>query len=297
MDGLRSFSVWHGFVAVIGGTVLLAACSADLPAVSQRPTVVPTVASPPPSSTVPTSSSAPPPATSGSPAAATVSPVSDGTYRLTADPTCGEFAINGASLVVQGGAATINQGTWPGDDPGTVRGRPALGRITTRGTSFQVHVANGTAAIIDLTGTVGAAGALNGSGRSGGLHLSGETGWTCEFTFTAERGTGAGSAGPTSNVETFYSPTKNISCQILPDTVYCQTMTPQRSVKMSTSGAFATCTGTNCIGDPGEHTPVLDYGVTTEVGLFKCASATGGVTCTAGGTGFKISHSGVVKAP
>jgi len=205
--------------------------------------------------------------------------------------------MDGASLVVRGGAATISQGAWPGDDPGAVHGQPAAGSITTTGKSFQIHVANGTAAIIDLTGTVGASGTLSGSGRSGGLHISGETGWTCEFTFTARRGTGAGSAGPTLNVESFYSPTRNISCQILPDTVYCQTWTPQQSVKLSTSGAFTTCTGTNCIGDPGEHTPVLAYGETTEVGAFKCVSATGGVTCTAGGTGFEISHSGVVKVP
>ena len=83
-------------------------------------------------------------------------------------------------------------------------------------------MANGTTAVVDLTATIGASGTLSGSGQSGGVHLSGETGWVCQFTFTATQGAASGTTGQTENVGAFYSPTKNISCQILPDYVYCQ---------------------------------------------------------------------------
>lgn len=230
------------------------------------------------------------------PSPVTSSPASpglaDGNYRLSADPQCGEFAMDGSSLVVRGGKATLTPGVWAGSD---TQGQPASGTVTTKGKNVQIHVANGTAAVIDLTATIGASGTLSGSGQSGGVHLSGETGWVCQFTFTAARGAATGTTGTTENVGSFYSPTKNISCQILPDSVYCQTWTPPRSVTMTTDGSYKTCEG--CLGDPGEHTPVLAYGNATQVGPFKCVSESSGVTCTTAGKGFAISRSGVVKAP
>ncbi|HVW40128.1 MAG TPA: hypothetical protein VHC18_02145 [Amycolatopsis sp.] len=278
----------NGFVAIICA-VLLAACSAGN---SEHAVTVPSIDTTSPGSTVTTPNSATPPTTSSPAPAAASAGLADGTYQLSADPVCGEFAMDGATLLVQGGKATITPGLWEGSD---TRGQPASGTVTTQGKNVRVHVANGTAAVIDLAATIGASGTLTGSGRSGGIHLSGETGWACEFTFTATPGAAKGPSGQTENVGTFYSPTRNISCQILPDSVYCQTWTPARSVTMTTDGSFKTCEG--CLGDPGEHTPVLAYGATTAVGPFKCVSETAGVTCTTAGKGFAISRSGVVKAP
>lgn len=280
---------------LLGCAVLLAGCSADPSANPQDAVTVPAIATTSPGSTSATSSSSTPspsPVTS-SPAAAAASPgLVDGTYLLSADPQCGEFAMDGSSLVVRSGKTTLTPGRWVGSD---TRGQPASGTVTTKGKNVQIHVANGTAAIIDLTATISASGTLSGSGQSGGLHLSGETGWVCQFTFTATRDAATGTTGPAENVGTFYSPTKNISCQILPDSVYCQTWAPPRSVTMTTDGSYKTCEG--CLGDPGEHTPVLAYGNSTHVGPFKCVSESNGVTCTAAGKGFSISRSGVAKAP
>jgi hypothetical protein len=56
---------------------------------------------------------------------------------------------------------------------------------------------------------------------------------------------------------------------------------------------YKSCTGQQCLGNPGTGTPALAYGTATGVGPFLCTSASTGVTCTAGGKGFRISTSGV----
>ena len=99
----------------------------------------------------------------------------------------------------------------------------------------------------------------------------------------------------------FYSPSHNISCEIDYQRagitiVYCQTLTPPRSVTMGPSGSYGTCTGQQCLANPGLNTPTLAYGTVTGVGPYRCASATTGITCTAGGRGFTISRSGVTAA-
>ena len=96
----------------------------------------------------------------------------------------------------------------------------------------------------------------------------------------------------------FLSPSGNISCQIDyhragPTQVYCQTVTPPRSVTMGAAGKYTTCTGEQCLGNPGDGTPTLAYGTATGVGPFRCESATTGVTCVADGRGFRISTSGI----
>ncbi len=101
----------------------------------------------------------------------------------------------------------------------------------------------------------------------------------------------------------FLSPTGNISCEIhyqvpnIADSVYCQTFTPLQSVTMSADGTFKTCSGNDCIGNPGEGTPTLSYGASTGVGPFKCVSALSGITCTASGKGFEISKTGITAVP
>jgi hypothetical protein len=95
----------------------------------------------------------------------------------------------------------------------------------------------------------------------------------------------------------FLSPSGNISCEVDYQRagltqVYCQTATPPRSVTMGATGKYTTCTGSQCLGNPGTGTPTLAYGTATGVGPFRCESATAGVTCLADGKGFRISASG-----
>jgi len=96
----------------------------------------------------------------------------------------------------------------------------------------------------------------------------------------------------------FYSPTKNISCEI-DDTstlkqAFCLTVSPPQSVTMDVDGTLEKCAGAQCLGNAGDDTPTLDYGSATGVGPFRCVSATTGVTCTVpNGTGFEISRSGI----
>ena len=97
----------------------------------------------------------------------------------------------------------------------------------------------------------------------------------------------------------FLSPSGNISCEIDYHRAgltqaYCQTVTPARSATMGVTGRYTTCTGQQCLGNPGTGTPTLAYGTATGTGPFRCESATSGVTCTADGKGFRISVSGVI---
>jgi hypothetical protein len=95
----------------------------------------------------------------------------------------------------------------------------------------------------------------------------------------------------------FLSPSGNISCEVdyhragLTQ-VYCQTVTPPLSVTMGVTGKYTTCTGQQCLGNPGTGTPTLAYGTATGAGPFRCESASTGVTCIADGKGFRISASG-----
>jgi hypothetical protein len=106
----------------------------------------------------------------------------------------------------------------------------------------------------------------------------------------------------TATIADFLSPTGNISCEIdyqrsgLAEGAYCQTISPPQSATLSPDGSYASCTGSNCIGNPGIGTPTLAYGNSTQIGPFSCMSAPDGVTCTAAGRGFTISRSGIAAA-
>jgi hypothetical protein len=96
----------------------------------------------------------------------------------------------------------------------------------------------------------------------------------------------------------FVSPSGNISCEVDYGrvgltTAYCQTGTPPRSVTMSPTGTYTTCSGQQCLGNVGPDAPILAYGTATGVGPFRCESATTGITCTAVGRGFRIASSGI----
>jgi hypothetical protein len=96
----------------------------------------------------------------------------------------------------------------------------------------------------------------------------------------------------------FYSPSKNISCEIDDTTslqqVFCQTMSPAQSVTMKTDGTLSKCAGQQCLGNPGENTPILPYGSATGTGPFRCLSSSQGMTCTVtSGRGFQIASAGI----
>jgi hypothetical protein len=102
----------------------------------------------------------------------------------------------------------------------------------------------------------------------------------------------------------FYSPSRNISCEIdyqrgngILDETYCQTHSPPQSVHLSTDGTFKTCTGDSCLGNAGQGTPTLPYGQRAGIGPFNCRSDPDGITCTApSGRGFALSDAGVTSA-
>lgn len=82
--------------------------------------------------------------------------------------------------------------------------------------------------------------------------------------------------------------------------VYCQSMAHPHSVKMGRDGRLKICRGgtlttTHCLGNAGEHTPVLAYGRHITLTHFRCASLQTGITCTviATGKGFRIDRAGV----
>jgi hypothetical protein len=74
----------------------------------------------------------------------------------------------------------------------------------------------------------------------------------------------------------------------IPDETFCQTDSPPQTVRMSTDGSFKTCSGETCLGNAGEGTPTLAYGLTAGVGPFNCRSETSGITCTV--TGPRLHH-------
>jgi hypothetical protein len=100
----------------------------------------------------------------------------------------------------------------------------------------------------------------------------------------------------------FLSPSRNLSCEMndrrpnVGSYVYCQSFNRPHSVKLTLNGHFTVCRDrsrrtTHCLGDPGEHTPVLGYGHQKTVGRFRCRSRHAGITCTVirSGKGFEIS--------
>jgi len=103
------------------------------------------------------------------------------------------------------------------------------------------------------------------------------------------------SAGSTTVCE-FYSPTKNISCEINVTNLLCLTFDPAESVTLAADGTYTTCQGQACLSNAGVNTGLLAYGTSTSNGTFTCVSRQTGITCTASSTGFAISTSGITQA-
>lgn len=98
----------------------------------------------------------------------------------------------------------------------------------------------------------------------------------------------------------FYSPSKNISCELdwngnTGNSAYCFSLVPAQHAVLTPSGQVTTCAGAQCLSNPPLHTPVMPYGTTMRLGPFVCLSATNGVTCVIsdGDVGFLISKSGI----
>jgi hypothetical protein len=108
-------------------------------------------------------------------------------------------------------------------------------------------------------------------------------------------------APQTSTVTEFYSPSKNISCEIDNNlgssaitSTLCLTLSPPKSVTLMTDSTLNECTGENCLSNAGVNTPTLAYGQSITLGPFTCASSTAGMKCTlASGDGFSISSQAV----
>ena len=124
-------------------------------------------------------------------------------------------------------------------------------------------------------------------------------------TTSASTSTSGGTTAPTLPTQTatqgaFYSPTKNISCELnyagnTGNSAYCFALVPAQNAHMDTTGAVTRCTGETCLSNPGINTPVLPYGTRMVLGPFSCLSAQAGVTCTiTSGKGFRISSAGIV---
>lgn len=104
------------------------------------------------------------------------------------------------------------------------------------------------------------------------------------------------STGSTTVCE-FYSPTRNISCEIDPTEELCLTVSPPQAAHLHSDGTYTTCMGENCLSNAGLNTGILAYGTSTSNGTFTCVSRPSGMTCTASGKGFTISTSGIRTAP
>jgi hypothetical protein len=99
----------------------------------------------------------------------------------------------------------------------------------------------------------------------------------------------------------FYSPSHNISCEMTDEKrstpgVYCQSMAHPHSATLGANGHTKICRGAHCLGNPGEHTPVLAYGKQIRVGRFRCRSEQNGITCNVikTGDGFLIDRTTVL---
>ena len=96
--------------------------------------------------------------------------------------------------------------------------------------------------------------------------------------------------------QTFYSPSKNITCSIGDSSDYrgasCMSFKAPQSVKLKADGSLKVCRGRHCLGCgcAPEGIPTLAYGRQITAGRFRCLSRRSGVICTVirSGKGFMI---------
>jgi len=96
--------------------------------------------------------------------------------------------------------------------------------------------------------------------------------------------------------QTFYSPSKNITCSLGDSSDYrgasCMSFKARQSVKLKADGSLKICRGLHCLGCgcAPEGIPTLAYGRQITAGRFRCLSRRSGVICTVirSGKGFMI---------
>src|SRR5262249_6290308 len=95
----------------------------------------------------------------------------------------------------------------------------------------------------------------------------------------------------------FYSPSKNISCEVSSRGErgaypFCQSLQKPRSVTLSDQGTLKVCHGTKCLGDGPEDAFELGYGKSVKLGNFTCTSKKSGMRCSVSpsGHGFELSR-------
>jgi hypothetical protein len=100
----------------------------------------------------------------------------------------------------------------------------------------------------------------------------------------------------------FYSPSKNISCELHDHGsgagVSCQSFNPPQRATLDTAGRFTSCRGSavRCkVRHPGGAVPTLAYGKRITVGRFHCNSLELGVICVVSHSrkGFLIARDGI----
>lgn len=98
----------------------------------------------------------------------------DGVYNIVENADCGIFDLTGQVLTASGGIASI-----------TTPGQTLTGTAVESSGVWDVTVSGAQSTRVQLTGTV-SGGVYRGSGTYGGIHLGGETGWSCVIpSFTA----------------------------------------------------------------------------------------------------------------
>jgi hypothetical protein len=109
-------------------------------------------------------------------------------------------------------------------------------------------------------------------------------------------------AQPRPQLVRFFTPSRNIACEIDQTGATCTMRSPPAIAKVATNSRVsicqhqaAKCTGN--LGDTASASPFhqLSYGSSATAGMFHCTSASTGVTCvvTATGKGFFISRQAV----
>ena len=193
----------------------------------------------------------------------------------------------------------------------SIRARRTSGsHVTTGGARLRLVPAMGVLAVAVLTVTACGAGSTGHHAAAPGTGQPSAAAGSPSTPASSRPAASAAASAPASSpplvaMQTpaggeFASPSGNITCEVDYNFgsnklthAYCQTGAPARSVTMSVTGTFTTCTGLQCLGNSGINTPTLAYGQATGVGPFVCESATTGITCRADGRGFLISGSGI----
>jgi hypothetical protein len=116
----------------------------------------------------------------------------------------------------------------------------------------------------------------------------------------AETTTGSTLVPQTATGTEFYSPSRNISCEIDygngANSASCLTGNPPASVSLHPDGTLTRCSGDTCLANAGANTPTLDYGSTITLGPYTCLSEASGMKCTIpSGAGFLISKAGTTE--